>query len=74
MVKKPAGRTKTRPKDSPMLAAPSSESQHVSIRKISNGYLLESSGCNAKGEYQSKTTFCKSKPKIVANPEKGSKA
>lgn len=49
------------------------ESENVSIRQIENGYLLERSGCDAKGNYKSTTTYCAEKPKIMAEPTKKGK-
>lgn len=39
--------------------------EHISIRKISNGYLLRESGTDRTGQYFEKETFTKTKPKVT---------
>lgn len=44
---------------------------HVSIRKISNGYVLRHSGTRGDGQYFERETFSPKQPKIHVTPTKG---
>lgn len=47
------------------------ESKDVRCQKITNGYLVHESTCDAKGNYKTSTTYHKAKPKIsvTINPK-----
>lgn len=63
----PKGKS-TMPKNIPQPAAAGSlkpgGSATVSIRPIDNGYLIEKSSWDGKGNYKSSTVYSKTKPKI----------
>ena len=56
---------------SPM-AMPSDDRESVTIRKITNGFLIERSGTR-KGEYYSEQEYSPSKPQLLAAPAKKGK-
>jgi hypothetical protein len=64
MAKKPAPK-KAAPKAAPEVAMPSGpDRQHLTIRQISNGYIVNESGVK-NGKYFEKETFTKTKPKVT---------
>lgn len=53
-------------KKNPMPSCPEAreESKTISVRRISNGYLIRESSSSPKGGYKEKETFSKAPPKL----------
>lgn len=65
---------KKRPKRSTAMAipAPTDERENISVRKIRNGYLIETSGVK-RGKYRSETEYSPGRPVVTATVPKVSK-